>query len=157
MISRLALAASDPDYVLTLADVQTWETKHGRIPAGSVVILRTGWASRWGNKKAYLGDDTLGDASRLHFPSFGKEAAEYLVHEKKIAGLGVDTASIDSGASRQFMVHRIAGAANVFGLENLTNITSLPPTGAMILALPMKIAGGSGGPVRVIALVPEKR
>ena len=150
-------ATKDPDYVLTLADVQTWETKHGRIPAGGIVILRTGWASRWGNKKAYLGDDTPGDASRLHFPSFGKEAAEYLVHKRKIAGLGVDTASIDNGPSTEFFVHRVAAEANVFGLENLTNISLLPPTGATIVALPMKIARGSGGPVRIIALLPQKR
>lgn len=148
-------AANDPDYVLTRADVEVWEAEHGRIPAEGVVILRTNWANRWGNKKAYLGDDTPGDASRLHFPSFGKEAADYLVHERKIAGLGVDTASIDSGASKDFMVHRIAAAANVFGLENLMNLDALPPTGATIIALPMKIAGGSGGPVRVIALIPK--
>src|SRR5687767_9555305 len=114
-------AAQDPDYRLTTADVQNWESRNGRIPAGSFVILRTNWSKRWPNRKAYMGDDTPNDASNLHFPSFGEEAARVLVSERKVAALGVDTASIDHGPSKTFMVHRVAGAANVLGFENLTN------------------------------------
>jgi kynurenine formamidase len=147
-------AAKDPDYVLVPADIERWEKAHGRIPEHAIVVLRTGWESRWGDVKAYLGDDTPGDASNLHFPSFGAEAAEFLVRERRTAGIGVDTASIDNGPSRDFMVHRITAAANVFGLENLMNLGRLPPTGATLIALPMKITGGSGAPVRVIALLP---
>jgi kynurenine formamidase len=124
------------------------------IPEEAIVLLRTGWGKRWPDPKRYLGDDMAGEAARLHFPSYGREAAELLVKERKVAALGVDTASIDYGSSRDFIVHRIAGAANVPGLENLANLEELPETGAWIIALPMKIAGGSGGPLRIVALIP---
>ncbi|MFN2387230.1 MAG: cyclase family protein [Thermoanaerobaculia bacterium] len=148
-------AARNPDYRLAVADVDAWERRHGAIPAGSIVLLRTGWSSRWPDRKRYFGDDTPGDASRLHFPSFGAEAAQRLVRERRVAALGVDTASIDYGPSQDFPVHRIAAAADVPGLENLTGLDQLPPTGAWIVALPMKIRGGSGGPLRAIALLPD--
>ena len=147
-------ASKKRDYRLEPTDIARWEEAHGRIPEHAIVVLRTGWENRWADVKAYLGDDRPGDASNLHFPSFGAAAAEFLVKERNIAGLGVDTASIDNGPSKDFMVHRIAAAANVFGLENLTNLGHLPAIGATIIALPMKIAGGSGAPVRVIALLP---
>jgi kynurenine formamidase len=89
------------------------------------------------------------------FPSYGEAAAQLLVEDRRVAVLGVDTASIDYGPSDDFIVHRVAAAANVVGLENLTNLADLPPTGALVIALPMKIGGGSGGPVRVVALVPR--
>jgi kynurenine formamidase len=148
-------AAADPDYALTREDVVAWEAAHGRIPDGAIVLLRTGWSARWPNRKAYLGDDTPGDASRLHFPAYGPEAAALLVNERRARLIGVDTASVDHGPSRDFPVHRIVAAANASGLENLTNLEKLPPKGAVVIALPMKIANGSGGPARVIALVPR--
>jgi len=148
-------AAADADYRLTLADVQAWEARHGRVPKDALVLLRTGWSSRWPEARRYLGDDTPGDASRLHFPAYGPEAARFLVGERQVSVLGVDTASLDHGPSPDFPVHRIASAANVPGLENLTNLHELPATGAEVLALPMKIAGGSGGPLRAVALVPR--
>jgi kynurenine formamidase len=146
-------AASNPDYRLTAADVQAWEQRNGRIPEGAIVVLRTGWSARWPDRKRYLGDDKPGDASNLHFPSYGKDAAELLVRERKVGALGVDTASIDYGPSKDFIVHQTAAAADVAGLENLTNLDRLPETGAWLIALPMKIGGGSGGPVRVVALL----
>ncbi len=148
-------ASADPDYRLSPGDLRDWEAAHGTIPEGVIVLLRTGWGKRWPDRKRYLGDDTLGDASRLHFPSYGREAAELLVKERKVAALGVDTASIDYGPSRDFIVHRIASQANVPGLENLANLDEVPEMGAWIIALPMKIAGGSGGPLRIVALIPE--
>jgi len=148
--------ARDPDYRLTRTDVLTWEQKNGNIAAGSIVLLRTGWGSRWPNARAYLGDDTPGDASKLHFPSFGAEAARYLVGVRKAAALGADVASIDYGASKDFIVHQIAAAANVAGLENIANLGQLPLLGATVIALPMKIERGSGGPLRIIALVPRR-
>ena len=148
-------AAADPDYRLTRADVAAFESRHGRIPAGAIVLLRTGWSARWPDRRAFLGDDTPGDASKLRFPSYGEDAARLLVEERSVAALGADVASIDYGRSTDFLVHRVAAARNVYGLENLTNLDVLPPTGAVIVALPMKIAGGSGGPVRAIALVPR--
>lgn len=148
-------AARNPDYQLSLSDVLSFEEAHGRIPDGAIILLRTGWSRYWPDRKAYLGDDTPGDASRLHFPSFGEDAARLLVEERGAAVLGVDVASIDYGQSRDFVVHRIAASHNVPGLENLTNLDQLPPRGAVVIALPMKIEGGSGGPLRAIAIVPD--
>lgn len=153
VIDVTAKANADRDYRLTRDDVVLFEKEHGRIAAGTIVLLRTGWSRHWPNAKAYMGDDTPGDASRLSFPGFGVEAARLLVEERHAGALGVDTASIDFGRSTDFMVHRIAAARNVAGLENLTNLDRLPATGAIVLALPMKIEGGSGGPLRAVALV----
>jgi len=153
VIDVAAKAASDRNYRLTVQDVLDFEARHGTIAAGTIVLLRTDWSERWPNVADYLGDDTPGDASRLSFPSYGAEAAELLVEERGVVMLGVDTASTDYGASQDFPVHRFAAARNVGGLENLTNLTELPATGITLLALPMKIEGGSGGPVRVVALL----
>jgi kynurenine formamidase len=154
VIDVRAKAAANPDYRLSLDDVRAWEKRHGAIAPGTIVLLETGWSSRWPDKKAYLGDDTPGDASKLHFPSYGREAAEYLVHDRRVGALGVDTASIDFGASTDFIVHQIANGADVPGFENVTGLDALPETGAWVVALPMKIAGGSGGPLRIVALLP---
>jgi len=148
-------AAADPDYRLTVDDLLAWEALHGRIAPGTIVLLRTGWSARWPDRKRYLGDDTPGRTSDLHFPSYGAEAARLLVEERKVGALGVDTASIDHGPSKDFPVHRIAAAAEVPGLENVANLEWVPPTGAWVVALPMKIAGGSGGPLRIVALLPD--
>ncbi|MEO5894156.1 MAG: cyclase family protein [Vicinamibacterales bacterium] len=148
-------AAADRDYRATRDDVLQFEKAHGQIARGTIVLLRTGWSRHWPNAKAYLGDDTPGDASKLTFPSFGADAARLLVEERGAAALGIDTASIDYGRSTDFQVHRIAAAKNVIGLENLTNLDRLPPRGALVIALPMKIEGGSGGPLRAVALVPK--
>jgi kynurenine formamidase len=147
-------AAADRDYRVTPDDVLAFEAKHGRIEAGTRVLVRTGWSRRWPDATAYLGHAT--DAARLHFPSYGAEAARLLVEERKVALLGIDTASIDYGPAPDFPVHRIAAAADVPGLENITGLEALPPRGAALIALPMKIAGGSGGPTRVVALVPRE-
>ncbi|MDJ0928578.1 MAG: cyclase family protein [Gammaproteobacteria bacterium] len=149
-------AATEPDYLLNVADIEAFESAHGRIAPGTIVLLRTGWSEFWPDAKRYLGDDTPGSASNLHFPSYGAEAARFLVEKRGVALLGVDTASIDHGPSRDFIVHRIAAAENVGGLENLTNLDQLPTTGFTVFALPMKIGDGSGGPVRVVALVPRQ-
>jgi kynurenine formamidase len=153
VIDVTAKAAADADYRLTVADVKGWESRNGAVPAGSIVLLRTGWSARWPDRKRYLGDDTPGDASHLHFPGFGKEAVELLVRDRKIGVLGIDTASIDHGPSTDFAAHQVGAPANVPNLENLTRLDELPETGAWIVALPMKIGGGSGGPLRAVALV----
>ena len=145
----------DRDYRLTRQDVLDFERAHGVIAPGSIILLRTGWGRFWPDRKRYLGDDRRGAAARLSFPSYGDKAARLLVEERRVAALGVDTASIDYGRSQDFIVHRIAAAKNVPGLENLTGLEALPPRGATLIALPMKIEGGSGGPVRVVALIPR--
>lgn len=155
VIDVSAKAAKDADYRVTKEDVLANEARHGAIPRGAIVVLRTGWGARWPNAKSYFGDDTPGDASRLHFPSYGAEAARYLVEVRKVGALGADVASIDYGASTDFIVHQIAASGGVLGFENLAGTDALPPRGATIIALPMKIENGSGGPLRAVALIPR--
>jgi kynurenine formamidase len=148
-------AAADSVYLVTRRDVEAFETAHGRIAPGSIVLVRTGWSRYWPDRKRYLGDDTPGDASKLRFPGYGEDAARLLVQERRAGLLGIDTASIDHGPSTSFIAHRIGAEAGVANLENLTGLDALPPTGAVVIALPMRIARGSGGPVRAVALVPR--
>lgn len=153
VINVSANAQADRNYRLTIDDIKTFEAKHGHIPSGSAILLRTDWDQYWPDAKGYLGDDTPGDASNLSFPSFGAEATAFLVQERNAKLIGIDTASIDYGKSHDFPVHQIVGEANVSALENLTGLSNLPATGAYIIALPMKVGGGSGAPVRVVALL----
>jgi kynurenine formamidase len=155
VIDITARANADPEYRLSAEDVRAWESRHGVVPPGAIVLLRTGWSRHWPDRLRYLGDDTPGDASRLRFPSYGEAAARLLVVERRVGALGADVASIDYGPSTDFVVHRIAAERNVPGLENLNALDRLPPTGATVIALPILIEGGSGGPVRVVALVPR--
>jgi kynurenine formamidase len=155
VIDATAQAAKDRDYRLTRDDVLRFEKMNGPIARGTIILLRTGWSRYWPDARTYLGDDTPGDVSRLSFPSYGEDAARLLVEERGSAALGIDTASIDYGRSKDFQVHRIAAARDVPGFENLTNLDRLPVRGAIVVALPMKIEGGSGGPLRAIALVPK--
>ena len=146
--------AADRDYRLAVADVAAWERAHGRIPDGAIVAVRTGWGKTWPDKASYLGDATPGDVAHLHFPGISREAAEFLARERKVSGVGIDTASLDHGPSRDFLAHRALTAAGLYGLENLAHLERLPEAGATLIALPMKIKGGSGGPTRVIAILP---
>ena len=148
-------AAEDPDYRLTVEDVSRWETDNGPIPEGAIVLVRSDWSRRWPDAESYYGSNLESGASDLHFPAFGEEAARLLIEQRGAAVLGVDTASLDHGPSTDFIVHQVAGAANVPGLENLTNLDQLPAVGAWIFALPMKIGGGTGAPVRVVAVLPD--
>jgi kynurenine formamidase len=149
-----AACARNPDYSLSAADLAAWEKAHGRIPDSSIVLVRTGWGKFWPDKKRYLGSDTPGDTAHLHFPGIAPDAAKFLAEQRKIAGVGIDTASIDHGPSKDFMTHRILNGAGIYGLENVAYLEKVPVTGATLIALPMKIKGGSGGPVRIVALLP---
>lgn len=146
--------AKDRDYRLSPGDLKTWESRHGRIPIGAIVVMYSGWGRYWPDKVKYLGSETPNDPESLHFPGFSSEAAEFLVKERKIDGIGIDTPSIDHGPSRNFAVHQILNGANLYGLENIAHLDRMPPIGATIIALPIKITGGTGGPVRIIALLP---
>lgn len=145
-------AAENRNYRLTPADIENFETVHGRIKPGTAVLVRTNWSRHWPDAKAYLGDDTPGDASNLSFPGFGADSAKMLV-DRQVSMIGIDTASIDYGQSKDFSVHVVIAGANIPALENLTNLDKVPLTGAWILAAPMKIGGGSGAPARVVAFV----
>ena len=147
-------AAADPDYLVTVDDVTAWEEEHGQVRAGSAVLINTGWASRWPDALAYLGDDTPGETGNLHFPGIGEAATRLLVEERRAGLLGIDTASIDHGQSTDFIAHQIGAAAGVPNLENVADLSGLPPTGFLLAALPMKIDGGTGAPARIVALIP---
>ena len=153
VIDVSAKAAKDPDYRVTAPDIESEEKARGGIPRGALVLLRTGWAKRWPDRKAYFGDDKPGDASNLHFPGLSAEGAKLLV-ARGVAGVGLDTPSIDYGPSKDFVAHQILMNAGIYALENLASLDALPPRGATLYALPLKIGGGSGAPVRVLAVLP---
>jgi len=139
------------DYQLSPAVIEAWEKRNGKIPAGAIVLLRTGWALRWPDVQRYRNTDAKGE---MHFPGFSVEAAKILL-ERKISGLGCDTLSIDPGNSKDFPVHHLVLGAEVYQLENLRDLSSLPETGASLIVAPIKLEGGSGGAVRVFALVSQ--
>jgi kynurenine formamidase len=140
----------DPDYRLSAARIEKWETSHGRIPSGAIVMMRTGWASRWPDQARYRNMD---ENKVMHFPGFSVESAKLLIARGAV-GLGIDTLSIDYGASKDFEVHHVDLPAGLYNLENLANLDQLPEAGAFLIAAPIKLEGGSGGPVRVFALLP---
>jgi kynurenine formamidase len=142
----------DRDYLLSAADVEQWEARLGRVPEGSIVLIETGWGRYWGDRLMYLGSDRPGDASNLHFPGIGRDAAELLV-ERRAGLVGIDTASLDHGPSQDFITHQVLNGANIAGLENVANMDQLPEKGFLIVALPMKIGKGSGAPCRIVALL----
>lgn len=147
-------AARDADYRVTVDDVRKAERLDGKIERGSIVLMRSGWGLRWPDKKRYLGTDAPGDVDHLHFPGFSKEAAEFLVRDRNVAAIAVDTASIDYGQSKDFIVHQTVGGADKPAFENVANVQLLPARGATFIALPMKIQDGSGGPTRIITVLP---
>ena len=150
-----ASVTKEPDYRLSLADVREWERQYGSIPNGAIVMMFTGWGTHWRNRAQYFGSPTPDVPTTLHFPGFSEEAARFLVAERHIAGIGIDTPSIDYGPSQDFVVHRIVNGAGLYGLENVARLDDLPAFGATLIALPMKISGGSGAPVRILGIVPE--
>jgi len=148
-------AAADRDYRIAPADLAEWEAAHGRIPEGAIVLFRTGWGSRWPDRARYLGTTQTGPAAvpQLHFPGIHPDAARWLV-EHKVRAVGIDTPSIDYGQSTTFDTHQILFAADIPAFENVAQLSALPATGAFVIALPMKIKGGSGGPLRIVAVLP---
>ena len=147
---------ADRDHRITTAELAAWERAYGRIPSGAIVLLRTGFGAYWPDRERYLATDARGAeaASALHFPGLHEEAARWLAGARRIRAVGIDTASIDHGPSRAFKTHRVLSAANVPIFENLARLDRLPARGFSIVALPMKIRGGSGAPLRIIAILP---
>ena len=145
---------NDADYLLAVDDLRAWEKLHGRIRTGAIVLIYTGWGKYWGDRKRYFGTGEPGNVTELHFPGVSKEAAEFLTKQRHVNAVGIDTPSIDHGPSRDFIAHQVFGAANVPIFENVAALEKLPAKGATIFALPMKIEGGSGAPLRIVAVLP---
>ncbi len=152
-----APAAADRDHLISVADLQAFEAARGRIPRGTIVLLRTGWSRHWPDARRYLGTAERGARAvpKLHFPGLSEEAARWLVSQRRVRAVGIDTASIDRGQSVAFEAHRVLAEAQVPVFENLDGLERLPAEGFHVIALPMKIEGGTGGPLRAMAVVPR--
>lgn len=146
-------AAHNRDYLVTTDDLQEWEKENGALPEGSILFLRTGFGKFWPIRAKYMGTDQRGSdaVADLHFPGLDPAAAEWLIKNRSISAVGLDTPSIDHGPSKDFKSHQVLFGENVPAFENVANLDRLPATGAYVIALPMKIKGGSGGPLRIVA------
>ncbi|VVM07725.1 Kynurenine formamidase [Methylacidimicrobium cyclopophantes] len=147
-------AERDPDAMLAVSDIERHEREYGPLPAGAILVARSGWGKFWPDKKRYLGTDRWRDVEHLRFPGYSPEAVSFLLRERSVAALAIDTASLDPGNATDFPVHRLWLGAGRPGFENLANVGAIPPRGAVLYCIPMKIAGGTGAPARVFALVP---
>ena len=150
--------AKDRDYRLKVEDIKSFEKKHGNIPGCAWVIMYTGIGTRfYPDKKKVLGTDKTGNeaVNFLSFPGFSAESVKFLIKERNITGIGLDTPSIDYGKSKDFLVHQILCGANKLAIENIANLDKLPSVGAMLFAIPMQIKNGTGAPARVFAILPE--
>ncbi len=156
VIDARGASDADRDYRITSGDLAQWENSHGSMPEGTIVLFRTGWGTRWPTRARYLGTLKTGQAAvaELHFPGIDSSAARWLV-ARHVHAVGIDTPSIDYGQSATFDTHQILLGADIPAFENVAHLEQLPATGAFIVALPMKIAGGSGGPLRIVAWVPQ--
>ena len=157
VIDVSAAVSNDRDYLISREDCLNWERRHGRIPDGVIVLFNTGYHRFWPDRIRYMGTAERGAeaVAKLHFPGLDPVAARWLTDQRRISAVGLDTPSIDFGQSRDFMSHRILFEANIPAFENVALLSEVPATGAIVFALPMKIRGGSGGPLRIVALVPE--
>ncbi|XP_035223983.1 isatin hydrolase-like [Stegodyphus dumicola] len=147
-------ANQNPDEELTIDDLLNWERKTQQNLNGTIVLLRSGWGRRWGNLTAYAGTSE-NDITKLRYPGFSPEAVQWLIDNRNIPGIGIDTFSFDRGISREFMSHRILLGNGKFALENVANMEELPIYGATLYVMPMKIGKASGAPTRIIATFPE--
>lgn len=147
---------NDRDYRITVEDITSWEEQYGQIPDESILLFRTGFDQYWPDAEQYMGTAETGEEALadLSFPGIHHEAAEWLVENRNIKAVGLDTASLDYGQSVEFKSHVIFHEQNIPGFENIANLEQLPATGAKVVALPMNIEDGSGGPLRIVALLP---
>jgi kynurenine formamidase len=151
-------ALRNPDMQISVEDLLEWERNHGRIPDGAILLLKTGYGKYWPDPEKYLGTAQQGPkaVAKLHFPGLHPGAARWLTVNRNIKAVGIDTVSIDFGQSENFLSHQALFHANIPAIENVAHLEKLPEQGFTVIALPMKIAGGTGAPTRVIALVPKK-
>ena len=150
VIDVTSKAATNSDYELTVSDIAQWEKANGQIPLGSIVMIHTGWGSRWSSGRTYRNPDAQGVS---HYPGYSADAAKFLVNGRNVLGLGIDTLSVDRGSSKNTPVHDFALAHSVYPLENVAALERVPTNGAMAVVAPTKVAGGAAGPVRIFALV----
>ncbi len=143
-------ASKNPDYQLSPEDISAWEKDNGPIPPGAVVMMRTGWSEKWDSSQKYRDADANGT---MHFPGYSVDAARFLVEARKVVGLGIDTLSVDYGPSKDFPVHHYTAGKSVYHLENVADLWRVPKSGSLVMVAPAKIAGGSGGPVRILAML----
>ncbi len=150
-------ALKNRDYLIDVTDIQKWEKAHGEIPVNTIVLFKTGYGKFYPNREKYFGSALTGAEAipLLHFPGINPKTTEWLIKERKIKALGLDTPSLDYGQSKDFQTHRILMGDNKSGFENLANLDALPATGIYVIALPMKIGAGSGAPLRIIAGIKE--
>jgi kynurenine formamidase len=139
----------NPDYEVSVEDIARWEQIHGEIPAGAVVLARTGWGQRWVSPEQYRNTDRNGV---MHFPGYSAEAAKFLVEGRSVLALGIDTLSVDPGSSKTLTVHEYTLAHSVYHLENVANLDRVPDAGSVVVVAPMKLEGEANGPVRILAL-----
>ncbi len=150
VIDVSANVKGNADYQVSVDDIAQWEQAHGQISPNSVVIANTGWYARWNSVEQYRNPDAKGV---MHFPGYSLEAAKFLAEARNVVGLGIDTLSIDYGPSKDFTVHQYTMAHSLYHLENVANLDHVPATGATVVVAPMKLEGGSGSPVRILALI----
>ncbi len=151
LIDARQQAAANPEYALSREDVLGWEDSHGPVPAGALMLMLTDWPDKWDDPAAYLGQDAAGG---LHFPGFGVAAARFLLEERGIAGVGVDTPGVDPGQDEALTVSRLVLEQPRILLENLTNLDQLSATGATLVVGILRLKGGSGSPASVLAFLP---
>ncbi len=148
-------AQKDPDYLISIEDLESWEAKHGQFPDDAIILVYTGHGQYYHDREKYLGTNLIGPEAvpELHFPGLSAEAAKWLTEKRNVNAVGLDTPSIDYGQSKDFSAHRILCDNDLTIYENLANLDKLPETGSFIIALPMKIKGGSGAPLRIVAMI----
>ena len=156
LVDVSASALQDPDYLVTIADFEDWEREHGQLPEGVIVLVRSGYGRFWPDRDKYMGTSERGAeaVAKLHFPGLEPAAAQWLRDERQVHAVGIDTPSIDYGQSQTFEAHQELLAGNIPVFENVANLDALPEVNFAVIALPMKIAGGSGGPLRIVAIIP---
>jgi len=142
---------ANPDYTLSKTDILDWEAEYGILPKGVIVLLYTGWSKKWDDYEAYKNEDAAG---KMHFPGFSDEAAQFMIDKRDIRGIGIDNMSVDAAQAKGFPVHSIVNGSGKYQLENVANLHLLPPRGTFLIVAPIKIQGGSGGQVRLYAIVP---
>ncbi|MBU2494329.1 MAG: cyclase family protein [Bacteroidetes bacterium] len=155
VIDVSAKCENDRDYLIGIKDFEEWEKENGKIAEGSIVLLKSGFGKYWPDRNKYMGTDERGEeaVAKLHFPGISEDGAKWLVKERKINAVGIDTPSIDYGQSKYFKSHVVLCGANTPIFENVANLDQLPAKGFKVIALPIKIKGGSGGPARIVAII----